>query len=117
MLKLKKEGKLPPFITRVSPPGYRKKAGGRTLWADLRNDQIEGGKLVLKGLGAIGRIETGYRGIIHLKGEQGRLEIRYNPDRRKWYAHISFKATGKAVRGEWSIIPSGALSPRSPLET
>ena len=104
-------GEAAPFITGVSPPGYRKKAGRRTLWTVLRNDQykIGGDKLVLKGLGAIGRIETGYRGIIHLKGEQGRLEIRYNPDRRKWYAHISFKATGKAVRGEWSIIPKKPL--------
>ena len=108
MLKLKKEGKLPPFITGVSPPGYRKKAGGRTLWAVLRNDQIEGGKLVLKGLGAVGGIEAGCRGIIHLRGKQGRLEIRYDPERRKWYAHISFEITGKAVRG-WSIIPKKPL--------
>ena len=29
MLKLKKEGKLPPFIMRVNPPGYKKKNGKR----------------------------------------------------------------------------------------
>ena len=32
LLKLRKKGKLPPFITKVNPPGYRKKAGRRTLW-------------------------------------------------------------------------------------
>jgi len=60
---------------------------------------------VLKGLGAVGRIELGYKGLIHLRGEQGRLEIHYDPDRRRWYAHISFEASEKAVRGEWSAVP------------
>jgi len=46
----------------------------------LRKDQyrIGGNKLILKGLGAIGRIELGYKGLIHLKGEQCRLEIHYS---------------------------------------
>ena len=107
MLKLKKEGKLPPFTGRVSPPGYRKRAGRRTLWIVLRKDQyrIEGDKLILKGLGAIGRVELRCKGLIHLRGEQGRLEIRYDPDRRKWHAHISFEASEKAVRGEWRAVP------------
>ncbi len=107
LLKLKKEGKLPPLITRVNPPGYRKKSGKRVLWTVLRKDQykIEGDKLVLKGLGAIGRIELGYKGLIHLKGEYGRLEIHYDPDRRKWYAHISFEVSEKAVRGKWGEVP------------
>ena len=111
LLKLRKEKKLPPFITRISPPGYRKKAGRRTLWTVLRNDQyrIEEDKLVVKGLGAIGRIETRYRGIIHLKGKQGRLEIRHDPNKKKWYAHISFEVSEKAVRGEWSNVPRKPL--------
>jgi len=111
MLKLKNEGRLPPFITRVNPPGYKKKAGRRTLWTVLRSDQyrIEGDRLVLKGLGAIGRIEIRYKGLIHLKGKQGRLEIHYDTDRRKWYAHISFEASEKAIRGEWSTIPRKPL--------
>jgi putative transposase len=29
LLKLKKEGKLPPFITKINPPGYRKKNNKR----------------------------------------------------------------------------------------
>jgi putative transposase len=107
MLKLKKEGKLPPFITKVNPPGYKKKNNKRVLWTVLRKDQyrVEGDKIVLKGLGAIGRIEVRYKGLIHLRGEQGRLEIHYDPDRKKWYAHISFEASEKAIRGVWASVP------------
>jgi len=107
MLKLKKEGKLPPFITRINPPGYKKKNSKRLLWTVLRKDQyrVEGDKIILKRLGAIGRIELGYKGLIHLKGEQGRLEIRYDQDRRKWYAHISFEVCEKAVRVVWASVP------------
>jgi len=106
LLKARKEGKLPPFITRVNPPGYRKKGKTRMLWVVLRNDQYEirEDKIILKGLGAIGRIEVEYRGFIHLRGKQGRLEIRYDPDRR-WYAHISFEVEEKAVRGVWRKVP------------
>jgi putative transposase len=32
LLKLKKENKLPPFITKVNPPGYKKKNNKRILW-------------------------------------------------------------------------------------
>jgi len=107
LLKAKKEGRLPPFIVKINPPGYKKKGKTRMLWVVLRNDQyrIEGDKIILKGLGAIGRIEVEYKGLIHLRGKQGRLEIRYDPDTRKWYAHISFEVSEKAVRGVWRKIP------------
>jgi putative transposase len=39
LLKHKKENKLLPFITRVNPPGYKKKNNKRTLWTLLRRDQ------------------------------------------------------------------------------
>jgi putative transposase len=105
-LKIKKEGRLTPFITRVNPPGYKKNRK-RVLWTVLRKDQyrIEGDKIVLKGLGAIGRIALSYKGSIHLRGEQGRLEIHYDQDRKKWYACISFETVEKAVRGMWTSIP------------
>jgi len=48
---------------------------------------------------------TGLEGLIHLKGEQGRLEIHYEPDRKRWYAHISFEVSEKAARGVWTIVP------------
>jgi putative transposase len=107
LLKLKKENKLPPFITKVNPPCYKKKDNKRILWVVLRKDQyrIESNKIVFKGLGAIGWIEIRYRGIIHLKGEQGRLEIHYDQDKKKWYAHISFEVAEKTVRREWTSIP------------
>jgi putative transposase len=107
LLDLRKRGRLPPFITRVNPPGYRKKNNRRILWTVLRKDQyrIEGDRIVLKGLGAIGRIELRYKGLIHLKGEQGGLEIHYDQDRRKWYAHIAFEVSEKAVRGVWTNVP------------
>jgi putative transposase len=107
LLKLKKENKLPPFITRVNPPGYKKKSNKRTLWSALRKDQyrVEGDRVVLKGLRAIGRIELRYKGLIHLRGEQGRLEIHYDHDRERWYAHISFEVSEKAVRGVWTNVP------------
>jgi putative transposase len=107
MLKLKKEGRLPPFIMRANPPGYKKKNNKRTLWTVLRRDQyrVEGDKIILKGLGVVGRMELRYKGLVHLRGEQGRLEIHYDSDRKKWYAHISFEVSEKAIRGIWASIP------------
>jgi len=107
MLKSKKEDKLPSFVTKINPPGYKKKGKTRELWVVLRNDQyrIEKNKIVLKGFGAIGRLEVEYGGLVHLKGKQGRLEIRYDQGTKKWYAHISFEAEEKTVRGTWRKIP------------
>jgi len=107
LLKAKKEGKLPPYIAKVNPPGYKKKGKSRELWVVLRNDQyrIEGDKIILKGLGVIGRIEVGYKGLIHLKGKQGRIEIHYDADSKKWYAYISFGVYEKAVRDVWRRVP------------
>jgi putative transposase len=48
-----------------------------------------------------------------LKSEQGALEIRYDSDRKKWYAHIPFEASEKAVREEWRGVsqkPKGSLA-------
>jgi putative transposase len=116
LLKARKEGRLPPFMRRVSPPGYKKRGGFRILWTVLRKDQyrIEGDRIVIKGLGAIGVIVVEYRGLIHVRGEQGRLEIRYDPDRGRWYAHISFsEVREKLVRGSWVEVPR---KPRGSLE-
>jgi putative transposase len=98
---------LPPFITKVNPPGYRKRNGSRALWTVLRKDQyrMDGDRIILKGLGAIGWIEVGYKGSIHLRGERGELRIRYDTDRGKWYAHIAFEISEKAVRREWRPVP------------
>jgi putative transposase len=66
---------------------------------------MDGDRIVLQGLGAVGWIEVRYKGIIHLRGEHGGIEIRYDADRKKWYAHISFKVSEKMVRGEWRPVP------------
>ena len=60
---------------------------------------MKGDRLVLKCLGAAGRKDLKYKGLIHLRGEQGRLEVRYDPNRKGWYAHVSFKVSEKALRG------------------
>jgi len=103
LLELRKEGKLPSFITWINPPGCGRRDGSsRALWTILKKDQyrIDGDRIILKWLGAIGWIEMGYKGLIHLRGEQGRLEIHYDADRRKWYAYVSFKVYEKAVKGD-----------------
>jgi putative transposase len=115
LLELRREGRLPPFIGRVSPPGYRKRNGSRALWTVLRKDQyeVDGDRIVLKWLGTIGRIEMRYKGPIYLRSERGGLRIRYDADRKKWYASIAFsEVSEKTVRNEWGQVPrqpKGAL--------
>jgi putative transposase len=103
LLKLKREGRLPPFMKKVSPPGFGKMNGSRTLWTVIRKDQykMDGDRIILQGLGAIGWIEVRCKGPIYLRGERGELRIRYDADRKRWYAHIAFsKVSEKMVRGE-----------------
>jgi len=107
-LELRREGRLPPFMTWVSPPGFCKRNGSRTLWTVIRKDQYKmgGDKIILQGLGAIGWIELRYKGPIYLRGEREELRIRYDDDGGKWYASIAFsKVSEKAVRGELRQVP------------
>jgi len=108
LLKLKKEGRLPPFMKKVRPPGFGKRNGSRTLWTVIRKDQykVDGDRIIIKWLGAVGWIEAKYKGIIHLRGEHGELVIRYDADRGKWYAYIAFsEISERMVRGEWRQVP------------
>jgi putative transposase len=59
-----------------------------------------------------GRIEIRYKGLVYVKGKQGRMEIHYDPDSKKWYAHITFEVSEKAIRDEWRKVP---LTPRGNL--
>jgi len=108
LLELRRKGELPPFMKKVSPPGYKKKRKSRTLWTVIRKDQykMDGDRIILQGLGAIGWIEVRYKGPIYLRGDRGELKIRYDADGKRWYAHIAFsKVSEKMVRGEWRPVP------------
>jgi len=108
LLELRREGRLPPFMKKVGPPGYKKKRKSKMLWTVIRKDQykMDGDRIVLQGLGAVGWVEVRYKGPIYLRGERGELRICYDADRVKWYASIAFsKISEKAVRGEWRQVP------------
>lgn len=107
-MRLKREGELPRFMLKINPPGYKKRGGSRVLWLVLRNDQyrIDVDTIVIKSLGVISRISVRYKGLIHVRGKQGKMEIRYDPDLKKWYAHVTFEVEEKAVRGEWQEVPA-----------
>ncbi len=106
LLRKKRNGELPDWL-KLKPPNYLKEGGRRKPLIILRNDQyrIEGNKLILKGLGKFKRLEVQFKGRIRLKGKQGRLEITYNPVRRKWYAHVSLTVGEKLEDGEWVSVP------------
>jgi len=107
LLKLKKEGRLPLFVKKIRPPGYRKKRKSRTLWTVIRKDRykMDGDRIILQNLGTIGWIELRYKGLVYLRGERGELMIRYDDDRKKWYAHIAFEVSEKMIKGKWMRVP------------
>ncbi|NJE27115.1 transposase, partial [Thermococcus sp. MV5] len=79
LLRSWRNGELPEWL-KPKPPNYLKDDGKRRQLISLRNDQykIEGNKLILKGLGKFGKLGVQFKGRIHLKGKQGRLEIIYD---------------------------------------
>ncbi len=88
-----------------------KEGGRRKPLIILRNDQykIEGNKLILKGLGKFGKLEIQFKGRIHLKGKQGRLEIIYDDVKRKWSAKISLTVSQKLTKEGWFEVPRKPL--------
>ena len=110
LLRNKRNGELPEWL-KPKPPNYLKDDGKRKPLIVLRNDQykIEGNRLILKGLGKFKRLEVQFKGKIHLKGKQGRLEITYDTVKRKWYAHISITVEEKLIGGEWIEVPRKPL--------
>ena len=90
LLKLKKEGKLPPLIKRVSPPNYWKdrETKKRKLIFAIRQDRYvvdeQNHKLILKDF----NMEIDFAGRLRWYGKQGRLEIYYDKTRNAWYAPI-----------------------------
>jgi len=90
LLKLKKEGKLLPFIKRVSPPSYWKdrETKKRKLMLVIRQDRYvvdeQNHKLILKDF----ELEIDFVGRLRWYGKQGRLEIYYDEAKNAWYASI-----------------------------
>jgi len=114
LLKLKKQGKLPPHMNRVSPPRYWKESKKRKLILVVRQDRYEvdeeNHKLILKDFG----LEIEFAGKLRWFGKQGRLEIHYDETKNAWYACIPVEVgvevtkTGRKskhiVRGERKSI-------------
>ncbi|QXJ32433.1 RNA-guided endonuclease InsQ/TnpB family protein [Saccharolobus shibatae] len=90
LLRLKKEGKLPPHMSHISPPRYWKDRENkrRKKILVIRQDRYEVDekrkKLILKDF----HMEIDFVGKLRWYGKQGRLEIIYDEDTNRWYAHI-----------------------------
>jgi putative transposase len=98
LLRMKREGRLPPHIRRVRPPGYWKdRDGNRVLRIIVRNDcyTLKGKRLKLP----FG-IKAKVYGESCWEGKQGALEIRYDKQKGKWYAH-------QAVETRPILLPTG----------
>jgi putative transposase len=116
LLRLKKEGKLPPHMNHISPPGYWKdrETGKRKLIIVIRQDRyvvdVERRVIILKDF----NLEIKFVGRLRWFGRQGRLEIIYDESKGAWHAHIPVEVgveitrTGKRskfiVRGERRFI-------------
>ncbi|USH00294.1 transposase [Thermococcus argininiproducens] len=107
-IRMKKSKELPKWL-KPNPPGYKREEKRLII---LRNTQykIEDNKLILKGLGKFKRLEVQFKGRIHLKGKQGKLELIYNPVKRKWYAHVTISKVEERLDGNgWVKIPRQSL--------
>ncbi|MFP3240138.1 MAG: transposase [Caldivirga sp.] len=90
LLKLRSEGELPPFMRRVSPPGYWKDeaTGRRRLILLVRRDRYvvdeQRRVIILKDFD----LEVKFVGRLRWYGKQGRLEMHYDDTKDAWYACI-----------------------------
>jgi putative transposase len=92
LLDLRKEGRLPPHIKKISPPGYWKdrETGEKEIHILIRNDRRyylepiseDEGYIVLEDFD----LRIRYAGRIRWERKQGRLEIIYVNGR--WFAHL-----------------------------
>ena len=107
LVRKKKQGELPEWFKPEPPKFIREKNGRKLFIVPLRNDQygIVGNKLILRRLGKFGTLEVQFKGRIHLKGKQGRLEITYDEVRKKFYAHISFTVEERLTGEGWIRVP------------
>ncbi|MFP3209312.1 MAG: transposase [Nitrososphaeria archaeon] len=100
LLKLKREGKLPPHAKRVSPPRYWKDKGSkeRKLILVVRQDRYivdeQNHRLVLRDF----NMEINFAGGLRWHGKQGRLEVRYDEARGAWHASIPVEVGVETTR-------------------
>jgi len=100
LLKLRKEGKLPPHMNRVSPPRYWKdrESKERKLLLVVRQDRYvvdeRNHKLILRDF----NMEIDFAGRLRWHGKQGRLEIHYDEARNAWYASIPVEVGVETTR-------------------
>jgi len=86
LLRLKKSGKLPSHIKKLSPPRYWKQNGKRQLKGFcVRND---GWKMDEETISVSKELKISYQCGQLWVGKQGRLEVVRDDLREKWYAHI-----------------------------
>jgi putative transposase len=90
LLKLKKEGKLPPHMKRVGPPKYWKdrETKERKFLLVVRQDRYvvdeRNHRLILRDF----NMEINFAGRLRWYGKQGRLEIYYDETRNAWQVSI-----------------------------
>ncbi|MFP3229532.1 MAG: transposase [Nitrososphaeria archaeon] len=100
LLKLRKEGKLPPHMRRVNPPRYWKDVGSkeRKLILVVRQDRYivdeQNHRLILRDFG----LEIEFAGRLRWHGKQGRLEVRHDEARNAWYASIPVEVGVETTR-------------------
>jgi putative transposase len=100
LLKLKKEGRLPPHMKRVGPPKYWKDRGSkeRKLILVVRQDRYivdeRNHRLVLRDFG----LEINFAGGLRWHGKQGRLEMRHDEARGAWYASMPVEVGVETTR-------------------
>jgi putative transposase len=101
LLRLYRQGKLPKFMNKPSPPGFWKDKllGRRLLIILMRNDRyylepINGGEgyLVLKDWG----LRVKYAGRVKWSGRQGMLVIKLEDNR--WFAYVPIEVGSKPVK-------------------
>jgi putative transposase len=112
LLREKKEGRLPPWLN-PRPPGYRKRSGERMPIIIVRADnyRIDAGRKVIHlGYWDMDIPFTGkLRWLAKPGAKRGRMEIVYDPVKKRWYAHVSVRVLleRKSIGGGFMGIDLG----------
>ncbi|MBS7627562.1 transposase [Candidatus Bathyarchaeota archaeon] len=94
--RLEAQGKLPPYIAKVSMPRYWKRNRRRELRIVVRNDCY---KIDYKHLYLPKGLKLKYKGKLKWHGKQGRLEIVYDNVDKVWRGFMAVKVEKPPLRG------------------